>query len=168
MFDLDPVWNHLQMAMLESTEDKVSYKFSNHFEWLLGMVPTERQQIESFATKGVHIYNALSEKKFLDHYVVDTFQTETNHIRLVDNTFFPNEKYSTNIIGDYIIEFFYPDILAQYFGLFFETVKSIEQFDPQRFTDIFQMRVPCELVVRKSAKDAARYRAVIEGWFESE
>lgn len=154
---LDTIWNDLQMRCLKSSQTPNLYKISDHFVWLLGIAKNETAQIASFHKYQIHYHIGILGNTFLDTYVCETYSHENTNIKHIQTDFFPQEKYHNNIIADYIIEFLMPDKLHNYFTAFLQSTTNIKDFKPERFTEIFEMKCPCTLTIRKSKQEAKAF-----------
>lgn len=69
------------------------------------------------------------------------------------------------VCGEYIVEVVIPPATTDHLGSFFSGTDRIEHFEVQLYHDVFTMKTPCKVTVRKSAKDAAELSAKIKQYF---
>jgi hypothetical protein len=72
------------------------------------------------------------------------------------------EGYNFNIVGDYIIEFYYPALCSQTFQIFFDSIESIEKLNTELFKSVFHMRVPCTLRLRYDPEHCKQTKKIME------
>ncbi len=158
---LDPVWNHV-LAKISSLSKKeaIWYEYDSHAWYPLGMHETEMNLYEQLGEYGNKLYG---NDTFLDRYGAKLGRTITPVIN--DAPPFPKEGYSLWVCGDYTVDCVFPDSISRHFAFFFQTVKSIEQFDTEFFSDIFKMKARCSITVLKSEASARDLREKMKPYF---
>lgn len=163
---IDPIWTHLVLYLFTQEKDEMIYVYEAHPWYLLGRPATERRMYESCYIQGKKIRMLLGNKTFLDQYGYQLHKTTPCEVMITDQPPFPKEGYTFWLCGEYIIECYYPELISQYFASFFETTKSINDFDLKTFNGIFYIKVPAELKVSRDKKKAEEMRQSIKKFFE--
>ncbi len=166
LYNLDPLWNDIIALLTEQSEEKTIYFFNPHTWYILGMEDTEARLFNGIKKIGGKVLYAFGHDTFLDQYGRKLLQLQGVHTLVYPNHPFPKENYILNIFGDFILEVLLPDSLVRHFRFFFDNTKSMKDFDPQLFTDIFQMKAKCKLTLRRSKKDAEELKKIFREWFE--
>jgi hypothetical protein len=78
---------------------------------------------------------------------------------------FLKDGYFINVVGDYILEALFPDIISQYFKVFFDNVQDISDFNPEGFESIFKMKSECKITFRRSPSQAKLLKKEINSYF---
>ena len=60
---------------------------------------------------------------------------------------FPKEGFCLNLLDDYILECLLPEAISKHFLYFFQTVTSLNEFNPEMFFDVFTMRARFKLSI---------------------
>lgn len=158
---LDPIWNHIIVAIFEMYRHDHWYAYNSHPWHLLGTTETEHRLHKALGPAGCILYG---NNTFLDTYGAK-LNPVNNQVKAIANPPFPKEGYIIGICGDYLIECVFPEVISKHFSFFFQTVRNIKQFDAELFSSIFKMRAHCKLTVRKSKKDAEKLSAKIASYF---
>jgi len=163
---IDPIWTHLVLYLFTQEKDPNIYVYEAHPWYLLGRPATERRMYESCAIQGKKIHLLLGNKTFLDQYGYQLHKTTPCEAMITDQPPFPKDGYTFWLCGEYIIECSYPELIRQYFAGFFETTKSIQEFDLKTFSSIFHIKVPAQLQVSRNKKRAGELRKLFERFCE--
>lgn len=147
------------MISTERSKEKVLEEYDAHAWYLLATPDSEASVYRAIARKGFTVRLGIGGKTPLDLHAVKTMDTNKDvMVRSPKETPFPSDGYIAVACGDYSIELVLPEVLRRQFAIFFQSVESMADFAPQRFSDVFRMKCHCSLTVRKSAKHADTLR----------
>lgn len=162
---LDPVWKDLLARIASSMPKNGLYEYASHPYYYLGKRETESRFYQGLIQRGIPCYTIHGNDSFLDTYGNKLVMMEGVQSITKANTEFPSEGYIVSIYGDLIVECVFPPVIAKHFAAFFHTIHTIDQFDPELFSSIFNMKARCKLTVRKSKKDAQKLSVKIASYF---
>jgi len=164
--DLDVVWCHIMSVLGEQSPPENWYGYDAHPWYHIGMADTEITLYKTLYKNQHPVFILFGNNTFLDQYAASLINIEGYNTTLCQTQPpFPGDGYVAWSMGDYIIEVFFPEIIERHFSIFFKTITSIDQFDPQVFADIFKMKAPCKLTFRRNKKDAEVIRNQIKEFF---
>ncbi|OGJ64159.1 hypothetical protein A3C37_04030 [Candidatus Peribacteria bacterium RIFCSPHIGHO2_02_FULL_53_20] len=156
---LDPLWNHLLLQITEKAENKVFEEYDAHAWYLLATPDSEAAVYRAIARNGFTVRLGIGGKTTLDLHAVKALESNKEiSVCSAAVTPFPSDGYIAVACGSYSIELVLPEILRRQFAIFFQNVQSMADFEPERFADVFRMKCPCSLTVRKSQKHAETLR----------
>lgn len=87
-------------------------------------------------------------------------------IACIENPPFPEEGFCMNIIGDFIIECTFPQTITEHYKIFFDTVRSFEDFNLEMFSHIIKMKETATLKLIHSPEHAKKMKAKIKKFFK--
>jgi hypothetical protein len=67
----------------------------------------------------------------MDEHAANIIKLQGVDVICTEKHKFLKNGYFINIIGDYILEAVFPDIINQYFKAFFDNIQNIKNFNPQ-------------------------------------
>lgn len=162
---LDPTWNDLLLQIAALSNERTWYAFNSHPWYALGMPDTEQRLYQSLAAQKIKTHLLFGNNSFLDRYGGSLTVAEDFITALADQTPFPAEGYALWLAGDFVLEVIFPDVVANHFALFFKTVNSPEEFDPQLFSDVFKMKAYCRLTVTLDRARVQTLRKKLAAYF---
>jgi len=164
---LDPVWNHILLQLVKEREGNTWYEYASHPWFTLAMPGTEADVYKTILAQKTSVHLVHGNDTFLDRHAIKLLKKTLPSIRqtTAKNLPFPKEGYLVIVYGSYVIECFVADVVSKHFALFFNSVQSIEQFDPQMFSDVFRMKTQARIQIRKSTADSAALRNTLEKLF---
>lgn len=145
-------WNLYSILCLMHP-DESPYVYHAHPYYILWMYDTEIANFKALGKKGW--YYLTWNTTVLDIYWISLMKElwVVNSIA-TDTVAFLREWFCINIIGDYIIEVLFPEILTHYFAHYFQTTKNIETFRQDLFYNIFTINISCKCTIRRSHQQA--------------
>lgn len=164
--DLDPAWNHALVELARIESNRTWYMYNSHPWYSLGMRSTEQRLYEGLMNEGIRSYMVYGSNTFLDEYGARAIRAKGMTSVCTNRSPLPHDGYALWLCGDYVVDCVIPEAISAYFSFFFKTVKSIEQFDPALFADVFRMRAKCTLHIRKDVAEAKRLRRMLSAFFE--
>ena len=166
LIGLDPIWSHILIAFTKLPQPLPWYAYNSHPWYSLGMRDTEQRVYESIVAQGMECHMLYGNDSFLDRYGDKLIRVPRFHTHLATDTPFPKEGYALWVCNDYMLECVFPEAIARHFAFFFQTVRTIKQFDPELFSDIFAMKARCKIRVRRDKKEANRLRGIVGKYFK--
>ncbi|MBI5793994.1 hypothetical protein HZA87_02820 [Candidatus Uhrbacteria bacterium] len=163
LIGLDPIWNHLLIKLKDFTEDRTWYVYDSHPWYVLGMRETETRLYKSLVSEGINVQMLYGNDTFLDKYGNKRVSVKGFRSAITTDSPFLKEGYALWVCGEHIVECIFPDVISRNFQFFFQTVQSVEEFEPELFSDIFKMRSKCKITIRRSAKES---KALIKHWMK--
>lgn len=151
---LDPLWNHILMKLTEVAETHDWYVYNSHPWYSLGMKETETRLYQSLVVEGIHCHMVYGNDSFLDCYGQKMITLKGFETSIAPDAPLPKEGHALWLCGEHIVECIFPEIISRNFAFFFQTVTSVQEFDPQLFTDVFHMKARCKISVRRSKAEA--------------
>ena len=159
---LDPLRNDSVNKLLVAQSDSEEIMFYNSHEYhLLGFQYMEKQWIHSLTLRKP-LYFLIGNTTFLDRLTVEQLQEIGAHTAMSDDHPFEKQWLCLNIIGDYIIEVYFPPSVTDYFSIFFENITTLDWFNPELFTKLFTMKADCRLSIKYAPEKAAQMSAAIK------
>gem|GEM_PF-4090672 len=144
-----------------------TYHYMSHPYHLLSTPLKEQTNLEDLATKGHQSLLLIGNNTFLDRYASQQLSAELYQTKCITDPAFPEEGYTVDIIGDYIVECMFPKSITDHFALFFQTILGIEGYKKELFCQVLKMKAPCMLKVIHSPEHAKKMKMKIERHFAS-
>jgi hypothetical protein len=166
LYALDPIWFQLLLDCAKLSQGKSCYVYNSHTWYTLGMHDQDERGWRGLTEHGTSCYFLCGNDTFLDRHGLKLLQMQNYHTAVTEDPPFPADGYNINICGDYIIEGIFPEAIRKHFALFFESVKSIDQFDAELFADVFRMKAKCKITVRRNVEEAEKLRKSIKRYFK--
>jgi len=165
---LDGVWwdRMLQVNTLYGKQE-ASYVYQARPYYALGMHDTEIAFFKE-SKKLAEVYFLSGNTKFLDLYWTWCYTTIWVKALANDSLPFMKQWYCVTVVGAYVFEVLYPKELSDYFDIFFESITSLDTFNPSLFHRIFTMKANCKLTVRKDSVQAAHIKDIFVKTFRKE
>lgn len=160
--DLDPAWNHALVELARIESNRTWYMYNSHPWYSIGMRSTEQRLYEGLSNEGIQSRMIYGNDTFLDRYGARAIRVKGIKSVCTNRSPLPHEGYALWLCGDYLVDCVMPEAISAYFGFFFKTVRSIDQFDPAHFAYVFRMRAKCTLNIRKDISEAKRIRKMLE------
>lgn len=130
------------------------------------MHETESSNFKQMGNQSGKVYFLTGNETFLDNYGIELLRMQGTDVASSDKVKFLREGYCVNIVGDYIIEVLFPDTLTQYFKVFFDNTKKIDDFNSEMFHNIFRIKAECKLILRRSASQSTTFKKEIKKFFK--
>lgn len=162
---LDPIWNHILTKLAYLSEGKKWYTFDSHCWHPIGMRDTETRLYKSILAQNIDLHVVYGNSTFLDTYGSKLIKLPHVHTAVVEQHPFLADGHAIWICEDHIVESVFPDIIMRNFSFFFQTVDSIEQFEPELFSDVFKMKAHTKINVRRDKEECDRLRTFFEKIF---
>lgn len=159
---LDPIWSHVLVGMTDDQQKHPIYMYNAHPWYSIGMRDTEARFYHSMTANGNTCVMFYGNDTFLDRYGDKLIRVKNMRSYIVPSVPFPKEGYALWVFDDNILECIFPPAISRHFEFFFNTVKSIGEFDAELFSDLFRMKAKCKITVRRDKKEAEKLRAIIE------
>lgn len=125
----------------------------------------EQTNMEDLAQSEQKSYFLIGNTTFLDKYSAQQLSENLFHTKCDTNLPFPEEGYTVDVIGDYIVECMFPKGISEHFALFFNTILGIEGYKKELFCQVLKMKTPCSLKVIHSPEHAQKMKSKIEKSF---
>ncbi len=161
---LDPVWSHVLLRMTKEPQQYPAYMFNSHPWYSLGMRETETRFYQSMVAGGHPLVILYGNDTFLDRYGERLIRVHNVQGSIAADIPFPKEGCALWVCDEHILECIFPTAISKHFAFFFNTVKSIDDFDAELFSDIFRMKAKCKIAVRRDKKEAQKMRAIFESY----
>lgn len=167
LLELDPIGNDIQTQLSLLSGAKKQYFYQSHAYYLLWL-PSEELDLQINIAKQVDSgYHLFGNDTILDRYGISLLQKIPNSYIIIHNdTPFLKDGYNIDIMWDYKLEVFFPDIITQYFKIFFDTIKTLKEFNREMFKKIFTIKAEYKIVVRHNKKYAEKNRNIIKSFFQ--
>lgn len=146
---------------------EASYIYQARPYYALGMHDTEMAFFKE-AKKLAEVYFLSGNTKFLDLYGISSYTNIWIPALAVDNLPFMKEGYCVTVVGSYVFEVLYPKEISDYFNIFFESITTMDTFNPELFYRIFTMKSSCKLTLRKDTAQAEKIKEVFIKAFKKE
>lgn len=166
LYELDLIWTDMLWELYAKYTGQEAYYYNSHAYHILWMPEKEKWNLEELWKKMAKTYFLFWNKSFLDEYWAQLLAMQWYDIKCIEKTPFPEEWYCINIFGDYIVEVMFPETISQYFKMFFDTVKSAEEFNTELFANIIKMKAPCSLKLIHSPEHAEKMIKKIKQFFK--
>lgn len=164
LFALDTIWNNAIQKMITLSPWEDIYFYDSHPYHILGLPGTEHE-LMSYLANHQTIYYLFWNIKILDQYGAELLERKWCLSRCHDDTPFLKEWYCNVLVGDYILESIFPNLLTEYFATFFDKVQDISEFNMEQFASIFKIKVTVSFTIKKSPTHVERIRKKIQSFF---
>lgn len=113
-------------------------------------------------------YYLIGNNTFLDRYASQQLSADKCQTVCADKEIpFPEQGYTVDIIGEYIVECMLPKNISEHFRLFFDTIVGIEGYKPELFCQVLKMKAPCSVKLIHSPEHAEKMKMKIQREFSS-
>ncbi len=167
LFEVEAIWNHILVSLYGMLRQKKLHKYYSHAWWQFGTNAEDAAFYRTLKEKGIECRWIFGSNTFLDREAAKSLNATFEAV-VVKHPPFPEDGYSLNVYGDYIVESLLPESIAKHFSLFFSGVKSMKDFDQALFTDLFLMRGKYKVTVWRNPKQAQLLRQTLDQCFISE
>ncbi len=165
--DLDNVRANLLSAIsIKYTKNEHYYFYNAHTYHILWMQETERTNFQQFGKYSPKVYFVSGNETPLDIYWAQLLGIQGTNAICSDKVKFLKDGYCLNVIWEYIVEVLFPPMITNYFKVFFDSIKTIKDFNPELFQNIFKMKSECKLTIRRNKKDAEIFKKEIIKYFK--
>lgn len=130
------------------------------------MAKKEKENLKDIGATFEKSYFLFGNNTFLDKYGSELLSMQGYKIACEDTHSFPEEGYCINIVGDYIIECTFPNTITEHYKIFFDTVKSFEDFNIEMFSHLIKMKETVTLKLIHSPEHAKKMKAKIKKFFK--
>ena len=155
---MEPLWDQIILKINAQSEEQNWYEYGSHPYHVLAMPTEEIPFYKSLKTSGI------GNSSFLDTYGTQLLTTVAN-TAITDTPPFPKEGHILLVCGSYIISVVIPPAATDHLGSFYRTTNRIEEFEVELYNNVFTMKTPCKITVRKSTIDAGDLRAKFKPYF---
>ncbi len=159
---LDPIWFDILIGCADADLSREWFAYNSHPWHVIGMSDTELRGYKAIVKKGITCQMSYGSETFLDLYGKKIIRIPGFKAVVSPSVPFLKEGYALWVCGEYIIECVFPDSLSKRFTYFFDTIKTIKQFEPSLFVDIFQMKARCKVTLRRNKKEAEKLRSLLK------
>lgn len=162
--ELDPTWNHLLIAIKELHPEIPFYAYNAHTTHAYSLPKSEIRLCQNCTRKG-GLYFLFGNKTFLDVEGAKVYAKGGAQTQVREDHPFCREGYHFWVCADYILEVVFPPALIKYFEVLFQTVKTQDDFDPDFFQNLFNMKIKCKLTLRRSKEEAEKRIQIFQKLF---
>lgn len=167
LYDVEAVWNHVLISLYRAhQEEKMLFKYYSHAWWQLGRNAEEMTFYARLKAAGIGCHWIFGDDTPMDRTGAARIGEVYPALCLADAPF-PHSGYNLNVFGEYVVECILPEKIARQFDFFFNTVKTMKEFDNDMFSDIFSMRGPYKITVWRNAKQADLLRRKLTALFKA-
>ena len=167
LYELNVIRADLLGQLVKMHDSVRTYHYTSHPYFLLSTPLKEQTNLEDLASEQHRSHFLIGNTTFLDRYAAQQLSPELYETKCVDDAAFPEEWYSVDIIGDYIVECMFPRNVTEHFALFFNTIVGIEGYNKELFCQVLKMKSPSTLKVIHSPEHAQRMKMKVEKYFSS-
>ncbi len=165
LMSLDPIRNDIFSSLVLLCPKQDWYYYKSHPYHILGVPQTEKSFLDSMAKYIPTTYYLIGNDNFLDKYGASFITMNGYNVCTATNTPFLEKGYCVSILGDYILEIVFPEIVTEYFAIFFSTVKSEQNFNSAMYQKLFTIKDKFTLRLTRSQKDAIKMKQKIKKFF---
>ena len=165
LHDVDSPWAHIVNQIYNEKQHEDLYFYDSHPYYFIYDHYFPIRLYHPFYSETYKVYQLVWHKTYLDVYWISINGEDNIIISYEDLNELPKSGYLCEVIGDYIIEFHLPPIMAWALDRFYDSVKSIDEFDLQEYAKIFSLKVDCKFLVRRNKKDAKALASTIKSYF---
>lgn len=160
-YEADQFWGHVFDMLIDKTPKEVPIVLYNPHQWfLLVRTDSEYQLLKQSSNQGKKLYNYIGGSEILDRYVEKYFDLPGLKYTILDHALFEARNYYVNIFGNYIIEVFIDEKVAEEIDRFYkESIKFDKKAEDKLRSIIYQGKT--KLVISHNSKKAKRLREFI-------
>ncbi|MFZ2150731.1 MAG: hypothetical protein WAZ12_00220 [Candidatus Absconditicoccaceae bacterium] len=167
LIDIDNIRAELlSIIALKGGKTESLYMYNSHLYHILGMPETETTNFKNMSKQMQKVYLLVGNESVMDQYAANIIKLQGIDIVCSDKTKFLKDGYFINIIGEYMIEALFPDIINQYFKAFFDNIKNLKDFNPELFQNIFKMKAEIKITIRRSKSQTDSLKKEIKKFFK--
>ena len=161
-FELDMIRSDIVSERITALgEEHHMYDFNSHAYHIHATPHTEWSVFSAIQQKNSQLHYIIWWDSFLDQYGKDLLEAQWINAVIIPQHPFIKEWYFFCVINDLVLEVFLPQTLVDYFSIFFNNVHSIEEYNPEHMNNIFKMKCPCKLTIKRDQQRADELRATI-------
>lgn len=160
--ELDNLWADKVGKLLQFHTCDHYYSYESHTYFLLGMFDIESTIYKKFFTLHQKIFWVIWNDTFLDRYWVSLESATYKEIKIDTRIWLPKSWYVLTVVWDYLIEFHFDPIVTQYFEQIFEQVASLDTYNPDIFSSVFDMKGKHRFLITHDPKRSTMYKKLIE------
>lgn len=162
LYDLNVIRMDLLCQLIKMNPWSPAYHYTSHPYYILWTPDKEVTNMEEIANAEEKSQMLIGNTTFLDRHGADQLSKHYFTTKCVNDTPFPQEGYSVDIIGDYIVECMLPTWLSEHFSLFFNSILWVEGYKKDLFCQVLKMKAPCSLKLIYSPEHAKKMKAKIQ------
>ncbi len=147
---MDSLWTNHYFKILEASKSKDLYFYNSHPVHVLCSPETEKHFLRVLASSH-QIYYLIGNNFELDNFACKEIMAQwvQSVCCNTDNSFLKN-GYIINIIGDFILEFYFPSVLTDYISLIFSHLRpNTDTF--QKISNIYNTNYNLKIRVTKNS-----------------
>lgn len=161
MRGITALWDQIYLALMNASPTKEFYEYVSHPYWAL-CLPLHPEYFQSIYVKSSVYMTLIGNDTPLDRHALEDIRHHPGRDSAIAiDTQFEKSGYELEVIDDYVIEFFLPEKVNTLFEFLFQSMTEMNEQNQKMLLNIFNMKEPCTLTVRKDAKTAEQYRYLI-------
>lgn len=164
--EVQATWYHMlvQIRTVTPPEDKEVFKYYSHAWWLNHEAEDHEDFYRRIAERGLVCYWLYGNDTYLDRRAArmhkDLFKS-----KIADRPPFPAEGYCINVHGEYVLECLFPQKISKHFESIFSSVESEKDFDSDVIRDVFTLKAPYVIKLRRDTSRARELADKIRRFF---
>ncbi len=157
LLEAETVWNHVLVQLYRTVGGKELLKYYSHAWWLLGKHARDIAFYQELANRGIRCRWVLGNDTPLDRFGAERLKSVFTAV-ISKKPPFPTEGYNVNVFGEYVLECLFPEKLQNDLAVFFREAQTAEDFDEERFADLFSRPIRCTVTLWRNAALAEELR----------
>lgn len=166
LIDLDNIWSNILNNMaLKNKDNDWLFMYNSHAYHILWLPETESANFKNMKNQVWKVFLLVGNESTMDLYASEQIKTLWINVVCNQENKFLKNWYFINIIWEYILEVLFPNIINQYFNIFFDNIENIKNFNPEWFKNIFEMKGEYKITFRRSKKQSTILKKEIKNYF---
>ena len=162
LLGLDSIWSHAMIQLTKIEKEKIWYEYDYHPWHLLALGETETRFREGLASQGIRLKTIWGRDSYLDRYAKKLAEMKGYDVMIVDQPLTIPKNQSLFVCGSHVVTCSLPLQIFNHLEVFFENIKSLENFDAKFFTDVFKLHARCKLTVKRDQSEANKLRTQLQ------
>lgn len=167
LIDLDNIRADILNNMtFKDEKNEWLFMYNSHVYHILWMPETESTNFRNMKQQLWKVYLLVGNESTMDKHAADIIRLNGIDVICNNKHKFLKDGYFINIVWDYMLEALFPDIINQYFKVFFDNIQNIKDFNPEWFQNIFKMKCECKITIRRSKSQTDILKKEIKKFFK--
>jgi len=162
----DIFWTHALYLLVERSETKEPIFIYNPHEWfLLARYNNENEIFKTVTRKGHRLLLTVGENTFLDRYIKNNFNNESNQYHSLEAPLFKERNYYINIIGDFLIEVWLDQNMSDKIDNFYTKTTKWDEDKLAELKDIITVESRMKIVISRNQQKAEKIKKSLKKYF---
>ncbi len=161
----DMFWGHAFSVLVDTMKEKTVFLYNPHEWFLLARYQTERTLFDDLLKRNKTLLVLSGHNTVLDTFIQKDFDGINSQHFALEQMPFEKENYHVNVFGDFIIEVWLDENVAQEIDLFYQTTRVFNKEAEQRIKMIVSKKGKNKFTISRNQKKAEKVKKVFAKYF---